>query len=174
MHAHQQKRAHCSSFSTRVFFAWPMNCLTGIPPVPLANVLNASASRIGMDDEPTACSSRVHFSDSSYTLGFGQLFSGDLCSDVSVDACLANNPRPRDTSIDGRVNEAMETMRRTRNNIFQHSSPPLLSMPPTLPHQNTLDGNTCRQAGIMKAAEMLERAAHVISAAANASNNRCQ
>ena len=128
-------------------------------------------------DEPAACSSRVHFSDSSYTLGFGQLFSGDLCSDVSVDAqrtaCLTNHPRPRDTSIDGRVNEAMATMRRTRNNVFQHSAL-FLSMPPTSPHQNTLDGNTCRQAGITKAAEMLERAAHVIAAAANASNNRCQ
>ena len=142
-----------------------MHRLTSISNVPSTNAWRTAALPIDIhgqkdvsSDGPTACSSRVHFSDSSYTLGFGQLFSGELRSDVPTDE---------------RVEKAMNVMRMARNNFCQHSAS-ILPMPPTLPHQNTVDGDTWRQAGIMKAAEMLERAACVISGAANASNNRCQ
>jgi hypothetical protein len=130
--------------------------------------------------DSSGCPSRIYFSDTLYTLGFGHLFSGDLQNSPSFNSicqcyksCSSNHTSQmgniqceQNLNISHKIDKAMETIRQTIKNIEkQHdysTSSASYRYNPVM--------NNCNQNNIAKAAALLERAANAMSIAVNPSN----
>ncbi len=117
----------------------------------------------------SGCPSHVYFGDTSYTLSFGQLFSGNLncCQSCSYQRpecylnAFSNTSRPNPI-----VNESMKNIRKTVENVkkpFDYSIP-------SVPYCYNPIMNNSNQNNITKAAVLLEQAANAMSIATNRQN----
>jgi hypothetical protein len=119
----------------------------------------------------SGCPSRIHFGSTSYTLGFGHLFSGNLqnyqpfdpigqCAELcsfGVPECYSN-PLQQHPVMNHKINKAMETIRNTIKNVEKQYNYSISSVPYRYnPKESNID----------KAAALLERAANAISTVAN-------
>jgi hypothetical protein len=127
----------------------------------------------------SGCPSRIHFGSTSYTLGFGHLFSGNLqyyqpfnpigqspesCS-FKVPECYSNPSQMNNIKsqqhpvTNHKIDEAMETIRNAIKNVEKQYNYSI----PSVPYRCNPVMNNCKQSNIDKAAALLERAANAIS-----------
>jgi len=132
-----------------------------------------------IDNTTTGCSSDIYFSNTSYTLSFGHLFSGNLHCYQSFnplhqcyESCsfelpeiysnslkMVNIQSEQDTIINHKVNEAMKTIPKTIKNVEKQCNYSI----PSVPYCYNSIISDCNQNEITKAAILLERAAYKIS-----------
>ncbi|CAF0830052.1 unnamed protein product [Rotaria sp. Silwood1] len=134
----------------------------------------------------TECSSYIHFGNTSYTLGFGHLFSGNLQSyqvfnpchqcyesySFEIPQCYYNTleiekiQSQQDSIINYKINKAMEIIRNKIKNVEKQYDYSISSTP----YRSDQIMNNNNQNNIIKAARLLERAANAMSIADNKQN----
>ncbi len=150
------------------------------------NTSNKNYQMNNMVIDQSGCPSHIYFGNTSYTLSFGHLFSGDLHCYPSFNPirqysyelpqCYSNSSTntsqmtniqsQQNPMIHHKVNEAMKTIRKTIKNVKK----PYDDSIPSVPYCYNPIMNNCNQNNITKAAVLLERAANAMSMAANTSN----
>jgi hypothetical protein len=158
-----------SFFSLHMNTSW-IRGMSLLPSINDSNIDKPTNNHINSEINNTSsgCPSHIHFGDTSYTLGFGHLFSGnlhnyqsfnpirqcyELCTSELPECCSNpfNSTYQQEPVINHKVNEAMELIRKTTKNVDKQHE---YSIPSEFHSMN-------------RAAEILERAANAMSIAGN-------
>ncbi|CAF1405374.1 unnamed protein product [Rotaria sordida] len=147
------------------------------------NILDKNSKINNTTIDCSEYSSCIPFGNTSYTLGVGHLFSGNLqyyqlfnsyhqcyesCS-FELPQCYSNTLQidkiqsQQDPIVNYKINEAMEIIRRKIKDVEKQYDYSISS----IPYRSDQIMNNCNQNNITQAATLLERAANAISIAAN-------